>query len=142
VNISAKTEYACIAMLELALRDDLGQPVQVRRIAGAHGIPSRFLVQILLQLKGAGFVSSTRGVAGGYRLAKEPEEITLGEVMRVIDGEPDQRASNAGIVTPVSRALADTWQEAATGLRRSLDSVTLAQLAEKARVPSESMYYI
>ena len=81
VNISAKTEYACLAILELASSYGTGEPVRIRTIADTHGIPSRFLVQILLQLKGAGLVSSTRGAAGGYRLAKAPNRITLAEVM-------------------------------------------------------------
>ena len=63
MNISAKTEYACIAVLELALNYGSGDPVTIRAIAETHGIPSRFLVQILLQLKGTGIVGSTRGAA-------------------------------------------------------------------------------
>ena len=69
MSFSAKTEYACLAMLELALRDGSGEPVRLRDVAAAHRIPSPFLVQILLQLKSAGLVESTRGAAGGYRLA-------------------------------------------------------------------------
>ena len=86
MNVSAKTEYACIAVLELAAQHEAGEPVRIRDIAERHGIPSRFLVQILLQLKSAGLVSSVRGATGGYRLAKEPGEITLCEVMSVVDG--------------------------------------------------------
>jgi DNA-binding IscR family transcriptional regulator len=52
MKLFAKTEYACIAVLELALRHGSGQPVRIREIAETHGIPARFLVQILLQLKG------------------------------------------------------------------------------------------
>ncbi len=81
VVISARTEYACIAVLALAARHASGETVRIREIADPHGIPSRFLVQILLQLKGAGLVESTRGAAGGYKLAKKPEQITLGQVM-------------------------------------------------------------
>ena len=62
--VSAKTEYACIAVLELAARHAVGEPVRIRDIAEAHGVPSRFLVQILLQLKSAGLVQSIRGAAG------------------------------------------------------------------------------
>src|SRR5207302_9373299 len=86
MKLSAKTEYACIAMLELARRYETGEPVRIREIADEHGIPPRFLVQILLQLKGAGYVASTRGASGGYQLLKAPEKISLGEVMRVNDG--------------------------------------------------------
>ena len=60
MNISARTEYACIAVLALAARHTSGQPVRIREIAEPHGIPSRFLVQILLQLKGAGLVEQVR----------------------------------------------------------------------------------
>ena len=70
MRISAKTEYACIAMLELASQYGSGEPVRIRRIAERHDVPSRFLVQILLQLKGAGLVASDRGAAGGYLLIR------------------------------------------------------------------------
>ena len=66
MKVSAKTDYACLAMLELAAHYGSKEPLRIRTIADEHGIPSRFLVQILLQLKGAGFVASTRGAAGGY----------------------------------------------------------------------------
>ena len=88
MNVSARTEYACLALLELALHYESSQPVRIREIAAAHGIPPQFLVQILLQLKAAGLVTSTRGAAGGYRLLREPAELSLGEVMSVIEGPP------------------------------------------------------
>src|SRR5439155_18998657 len=71
---SAKTEYACIAMLELAAQYGDTQPLRLKSIADAHEIPERFLVQIMLQLKVAGLVVSTRGAAGGYVLAKSPDQ--------------------------------------------------------------------
>ena len=92
MRISAKTEYACIAMLELASQYGSGEPVRIREIAERHGVPPRFLVQILLQLKGAGLVASVRGAAGGYRLLSPPDEISLGRIMEVIDGLLDEEA--------------------------------------------------
>ena len=86
MRISAKTDYASIAMVELALCYGSPEPVQIRRIAESHGIPSRFLVQILLQLKGAGLVASTRGALGGYRLIKDPQQVTLGQIMGIVEG--------------------------------------------------------
>ena len=100
MKLSAKTEYACLAMLQLAEEYDSVEPVQIRRIAEEHGVPARFLVQILLQLKGAGLVASTRGAAGGYRLARPPHEITLCEVIEVMEGE-DRPKTNAGKATPL-----------------------------------------
>lgn len=82
---SAKAEYACVAMLELAARYADPRPVRLADVADKHGISDRFLVQILLDLKRAGLVDTTRGAAGGYTLARSPEEITLQDILRVID---------------------------------------------------------
>jgi Rrf2 family protein len=142
VNLSAKTEYACLAVLELALRHDCGQPVRVRTIAEQHGIPSGFLVQILLQLKGAGLVASTRGIAGGYQLAQDPGEITLGDVRRVIEGRKSELTGNAGAETRVSRTLLAAWRRIAAVERQLLDATTFADLAAQLLDPAESMYYI
>ncbi|MGL6195218.1 MAG: RrF2 family transcriptional regulator, partial [Thermoguttaceae bacterium] len=86
MKISAKTEYACIAVMELAKNYGSNEPVRIRNIAEQHQVPPRFLVQILLQLKSAGIVSSTRGAAGGYHLIPKPEDVTLGQVMNIIEG--------------------------------------------------------
>ena len=67
-------------MFSAALRG-YREPVPIRTLAARHGVPDRFLVQILLQLKAAGLVASTRGSAGGYRLARPPAEVSLGQVM-------------------------------------------------------------
>src|SRR5215470_9619406 len=85
MRISAKAEYACVAMIELALNYRDPQPVRIKAIADAQGIPQRFLVQILLQLKTAGLVASVRGAAGGYQLARPPQSVTLAEVIAAID---------------------------------------------------------
>ena len=82
---SAKAEYACVAMLELAARYADPRPLRLADIADKHGISDRFLVQILLDLKRAGLVDSTRGAAGGYALARPPEEISLADILRVVD---------------------------------------------------------
>src|SRR5713101_5303976 len=85
MRVSAKAEYACIAMLELAANVGSPQPVRVKAIADAHGVPLRFLLQILLQLKGAGLVMSTRGAAGGYQLTRAPDKVSLADVVNCID---------------------------------------------------------
>lgn len=141
MKISAKTEYACIAMLELAASYGSGEPVRIRRIADEHGIPSRFLVQILLQLKGAGFVNSTRGASGGYELIRAPEEITLGEVMNVIEG-PDDPPTSAAPDSSAGKALQSCWREVAQVEHEMLHAITFAELIERARQQTGSMYYI
>src|SRR5689334_12789105 len=86
MKLSAKAEYACLAVLDLALRRGQPQPVRVSDIAERNSIPERFLVQILLQLKGAGLVHSVRGAAGGYHLAVDPDRLNLFEVVQLVDG--------------------------------------------------------
>ena len=141
MKISAKTEYACIAMLVLADRYTIGEPVRIREIADVHQVPARFLVQILLQLKGAGLVGSTRGACGGYRLLRSPDEITLGEVMEVIDG-PANQVSNAGATNSLTQVLQDAWLEATTAHDSLLFNTTLADLVQSAALQDEPMYYI
>jgi Rrf2 family transcriptional regulator, cysteine metabolism repressor len=82
---SAKAEYACVAMLELAARYADPRPVRLADVADKHGISDRFLVQILLQLKQAGLVDSTRGASGGYTLSRNPSDISLYDILRVVD---------------------------------------------------------
>ena len=142
MNISAKTEYACIAVLELAARYDQGKPVRIRDIADANGIPSRFLVQILLQLKSAGIVGSTRGAAGGYQLVKPPSEITLAEVMAVSDGQSSDPVSSVERESAASRALMASWQNVAAVEREMLEAVTFEDLVERAALQTDNMYYI
>src|SRR5262249_54612008 len=106
MRISAKAEYACVAMLELAAKHGEGQPLRVGDIAAPHGIPQRFLVQILLQLKTAGLVASLRGAAGGYQLARSPEKISLADVINVIDRAPEGRpAAPHPTASPATQAL-------------------------------------
>lgn len=142
MKISAKTEYACIAMLELAGRYAAGEPVRVRDIAEAHGIPPRFLVQILLQLKGAGLVSSTRGAAGGYQLIRDPDQVTLADVMAVIEGPVATPTSNVAAETPITRVLLSTWCESAGAQQQVLAALTFADLLDRAQGTGEMMYYI
>jgi Rrf2 family protein len=144
MRVSAKTEYACIAVLELASQYKSGEPVRIRTIAERHGAPPRFLVQILLQLKGAGLVASVRGAAGGYQLLLPPNKISLGQVMEIIDGQFEEHGSGVGgsADSPIVKVLAQTWNDVAAAERKMLDSITLADLLERARTPSAQMYHI
>jgi Rrf2 family protein len=142
VIVSAKTEYACIAVLELASRYDSTEPVRIREIADAHGIPSRFLVQILLQLKSAGLVNSTRGASGGYQLARPPSEISLSDVMSVVDSQSGAIRSYTEVPTPTSRVLLQRWQEVSRQEREMLSEITFADLVGQLKEQGEGMYYI
>lgn len=140
MKLSARTEYACLAMLQLAQEYDSGEPVQIRRIAEEHGIPARFLVQILLQLKGASLVGSTRGAAGGYRLARPPREITLADVIKVMEGS-ERAETNAGQSTPLVASLLQLCRELGDAQLDRLDDTSLADLVEQA-AEREPMWYI
>lgn len=143
MKISAKTEYACIAMLELASRFGSGEPVRIRKIAERHDVPPRFLVQILLQLKGAGLVASTRGAAGGYHLVRAPDEVSLGEVMEVIEGAPRNGGqSSASPDSPAVKVLMNAWQDVNRVQRKMLREISFSELLERARAQDEQMYYI
>ena len=107
MKISAKAEYACLAVIALARLSSDQTPVRIREIAETNNIPERYLVQILLQLKGSGLVFSARGSSGGYRLARPSDQISLAEVLAAIDGpgEPAREPSGAA-----GQALASVWE--------------------------------
>lgn len=128
MRLSAKAEYACLAVLALARVGADDPPLRIREIAQQHGIPERYLVQILLQLKGAGVVVSTRGALGGYRLAYPPEEISLGKVLSAIEG-PD--APPRELAKPALRTLAAVWENVRAAEREVLDKTSIAQLIDQ-----------
>ena len=86
MKLTAKSEYACLAMIALAEEFDSGRLMTITEISGEKGIPKKFLEQILLILKRGGYVRSRKGPTGGYTLAKKPEEICVAEIIRLMDG--------------------------------------------------------
>lgn len=132
MRFSAKAEYACIAMLELAANHGEPGPVRVKTIAEAHDIPQRFLVQILLQLKGAGLVESLRGAAGGYQLSRPPGDISLADVINAIDGNaPLRAASDTPVRSPTVAAVRGVWQDLQAQEQRLLHEITLVDLVRR-----------
>jgi Rrf2 family protein len=142
MKVSAKTEYACLAMLELAARFETREPVRIREIADTHDIPSRFLVQILLQLKGAGYVVSTRGASGGYQLIKPPGEISLGEIMTVIDGPENEVNSTGQAKTASARVLHDAWRRVSKVEHDALYAIDFGELVARSTARHEHMFHI
>jgi len=128
MKVSAKAEYACLAVLALAQHAQDAAPLRIREISELHGIPERYLVQILLQLKGAGLVSSTRGAAGGYRLARSSEAISIGEILTAIDG-PDVASRDPSKTDRIaSQILGRLWDRVREAERAVLDQTTVAAL--------------
>ena len=144
MRISAKAEYACVAMLELAAGHRAPQPLRIKAIADAQGIPQRFLVQILLQLKTAGLVASIRGASGGYQLARPPEKISLADVITAIDdrGLTTRSALGQAHRSPAVEVLLATWREVQEQEQRLLESLTLAELLRRAQQTSSASYQI
>jgi Rrf2 family transcriptional regulator, cysteine metabolism repressor len=143
MRVSAKAEYACLAMLELAANYGEPQPVRVKAIAESHRIPLRFLVQILLQLKGAGLVASTRGVSGGYQLARPPSRISLADIVNIIDRAPEPRRSVATAPDSVAtQALHGVWSEIQAEEQRLLEATTFAELVRRTQHSTAASYQI
>src|SRR5437899_10056413 len=115
-------------MVELAARYRSAQPVQVKTIADAHGISPRFLVQILLQLKGSGLVASSRGATGGYVLARAPDTISLADVVYCTDPLPKAAALHDLPQSALTDSLRQVWQRNGDAERSTLQGVTLAHL--------------
>jgi Rrf2 family protein len=128
MKISAKAEYACLAVIELAKAVADGAPKRVRDIAEAQQIPERYLVQILLLLKAAGLVHSARGSVGGYQLARDASTLTVADIISAIDGPGDRigRGDSAA-----GRELVSLLERARDAERAVLASVPIAQLAEQ-----------
>src|SRR6266581_838813 len=102
MNISVKGEYALHAVFDLSTQTP-GQPVKIADIAKRQKIPQKFLELILASLKQGGFVESRRGAEGGYLLARPADSVTVGEVLRYVEGPPDkQRGRRKGVATPFS----------------------------------------
>jgi Rrf2 family protein len=142
MRISAKAEYACFAMLELALNHAAPQPVRVKAIADAHGIPPRFLVQILLQLKGAGLVASVRGALGGYQLSRSPSDIRLLEIVKAIDPPPEPPKYPPTPHSAAVRAIRAVWKRVQEAEEHLLADVTLAELVRRVQETSDLSYQI
>jgi Rrf2 family protein len=131
MRISAKADYAVRAVVELAA-DDGEKPVKAERIANAQGIPLNFLENILGELRHAGLVRSHRGAEGGFRLARPPEEITVADVIRAVEGPlasvrgaPPEEAAYNGAANSLPRV----WIAVRANLRRVVESVTIADIA-------------
>ena len=131
MRISAKVDYAVRAMAQLAAEPP-DEPVKAEDIARAQGIPLKFLLGILNDLKRAYLVRSQRGAEGGYALMRPADEITLADIIRVIDGPlanvHDLSLSELSYAGPAKR-LREVWMAVRASLRGVLETTTLADLA-------------
>jgi Rrf2 family protein len=133
MQVSAKVDYGMRAMLFLAesYQADSNQLVKGEAISKAQGVPVKFLEAILTELRHSGFVISQRGAVGGYRLSRNPEKISVAELIRVLDGPlaavRGQRPENVHYEGPAAK-LQDVWVAIRVALRDVLEGVSLADI--------------
>jgi len=144
LELSSKCEYCLAALIELADLYASGQPLQIRQIAKRQNIPERYLEQLLLLLKRGGFVRSQRGMNGGYLLARDPQEISLLEVIRCIEGcDAPRHEEECPEQTPESKIVRSVWGTASHAAEAILNQYSLRDLATKRNEAYQSqMYYI
>ncbi|NEQ25202.1 MAG: Rrf2 family transcriptional regulator [Microcoleus sp. SIO2G3] len=143
MELSAKVEYALLALLELASHPIKESPHKVSEIAARQGIPERYLEQVLMSLRRGGIVQSLRGAKGGYVLARESWKITLFDIVLSIEGEVNAK-ENQSDQTLEKSILQDIWREAHTASAAILQQYTLQDLCQKrdAYQLINPMYYI
>jgi len=138
MRISQKCQYALRALFDLAQQEGRG-PRKIGDVADAQGIPPRFLEVILNQLKQAGFVTSRRGAEGGYLLARPARHLSIGEVVRFVEGPLHPLAGKRGGARPADargddpRVFQSLWNEVERSLAGVLDSRTFHDLVEEDR---------
>ncbi|MBI3211059.1 MAG: Rrf2 family transcriptional regulator [Candidatus Solibacter usitatus] len=127
MNISVKADYALHAILDLSLQP-FGEPVRIADIAGRQKIPQKFLELILSSLKQGGFVLSKRGADGGYLLARTADTITVGEVLRFVDGG---KARDAALRRNSNTPFSDMWRRVDDAVSSVMDQTTFAELGQR-----------
>ncbi len=134
MRISSRCEYGLRAMVHLAAHD-AGRPVPLPEIAAAEGIPAPFLERILAKLRESGLVKATRGVAGGYQLARQPADIAVGDVVTALEGPlslvgcvPDDGACDRA----ESCASRVVWRKLDSAISGALNGITLEDLTREA----------
>src|SRR6478672_10470132 len=132
VKLSNKGRYGVRALFDIAFHND-GRATQIREIAERELIPARFLEQIFQDLKKAGLIASKRGPRGGYQLARPAEDITVGDVLRALDGpalvtlgEEESAGRRTG-----PDATAASFREIAIAVEKCFDSITIADICAR-----------
>lgn len=143
LELPSKVEYAILALLEMASQVNLEQPVTVNEIIAKQPIPERYLEQILASLRRGGLLKSQRGAKGGYILARHPSQITLLEIVSIIEGDRKPQ-DDSDLPTVEMKLIRESWQEANLAAQSILEQCTLQDLCQKkaAYIQQGLMYYI
>ena len=144
MKISTKGRYAVRVMLDLAL-NNTGECIKVKDIASRQGISEKYLEQIIAVLNRAGYVNSVRGAQGGYRIAKDPSEYTVGMILRLTEGSMAPVACLDEGAPECDRCdtceTLEVWKELYAAINNVIDNVTIADLVEKSRQRAENLDY-
>ena len=133
MKLSTRSRYGVRLMLDLALHADEG-PVRLGSVAQRQGIGVKYLEQIIIALKKADYVTSVRGPKGGHLLTRPPEEITVGEIVGLLEGGlklvkcvqyPEECVRSSSCVTRI------LWMEATEAIRERLDAITFRELMNR-----------
>ena len=135
MRVSTKGRYALRMMIEFGLNPD--QCTKISQVAARQGISDKYLEQIVSLLHKAGYVRSIRGAQGGYMLAKEPQEYTVGEILRLLEGNLAPVACVDDTKDACTRAdecvTMEVWREIKDAVNKVVDNITLADLVEQQR---------
>jgi Rrf2 family protein len=132
VKVSTKGRYGLKALIDIANTSD-NEPVSITSIAGRQGISERYLEQLMSKLKKAGIINSIRGASGGYILAKDSNDISVGDVLRALEGEL-KPVDCPSIDDEISCGYVDTcatkyvWQRISESINKTVDEIKLSQL--------------
>ena len=142
MRISCKVEYGIRALLDLALHEQ-GEPSLSRDTAQRQGIPETYLNQLLIQLRRGGLVTSVRGPRGGHMLARPAEEITVLEVLEVLEGPLVVVPEGLSETTPAETdgIVCGLWDELRATMRDHLSRITLQELAQRSRLHEGALMY-
>jgi len=130
MKLSTRSRYGTRMMLDLAQRYDQG-PVQIGDVSKRENISVKYLEQLIIPLKKANFIKSVRGPKGGHMLAKSPEEITVGEIVRILEGGINLSSciENPEVCDRTNHCLTrGVWEEATKAMYDKLNSVTLSKM--------------
>lgn len=137
VKISVKIDYACRVLAEMARMYGKSELAQIDHLAKTEAVPANFLAQILGELRNGGLITSKRGIQGGYALARDPDQISLYDIMKVIDGELIEFSGNHEGRS--GGALKEIWGELRHSFDEKAKSYTLENLISQ---NSGEMYHI
>ena len=142
LELSSRGTYALLAVFELALAYEAGEPLQIKELASRQNIPDRYLEQLLATLRRRGLVKSQRGARGGYLLSRPPSVISLWEIMETIEGEECEQTSSNESTLELS-LIREVWTKATCQVEKTLRTISLKDLCEnRALRQATLMYYI